>query len=177
MFYVLFWSFDACSMHLFHESCAADGEIFSVKLLRSEHYIKVDEMMIHFTEIEHKTSHPWRMHMSTRRRNFGKRDHPLQFIDKKNHLWVQMTKRNTSAVAAVTPGDTWRHAAGEIGGTACRRTHWRHVPPPSIVVRRRQRPWPMPPHAPTAGWCSSWLRAMPPSSPAAGGSVYFPTGW
>jgi hypothetical protein len=66
MFYVLFWCFDACSMHLFHKSCATDGEIFSVKLLRSEHYIKVDEMMIHFTEIEHKTSHPWRMHMSTR---------------------------------------------------------------------------------------------------------------
>jgi hypothetical protein len=60
-------------------------------------------------------------------RIFVKKDHPPQFIDKKDHLWVELTKRTTSGVAAEPPGDTWRMPPGGVAAGTRRPSSWRHV--------------------------------------------------
>jgi hypothetical protein len=60
-------------------------------------------------------------------RNFAKRDHLPQFIVKKDHLRIELTKKTTYSVAAAPPGDTWSLPPEAVAAASCRRPRWRHV--------------------------------------------------
>jgi hypothetical protein len=94
---------------------------------------------------------------------FAKRYHQPQFIVKKDHMRIELTKKTTYSVAAAPPGDTWSLPPEAVAAASCRRPRWRHV------SRRDCRPAAVNWRGPCRRWMG-WHACVEHASTLPGGS-------